>query len=143
MKDRVKIFFTIPSDDSSETETESIWATPCDGGYRLDNIPFYANGVALNDLVRAEVADGCLWASDLLQPSGHSTVRIWFANPDAIETTRERLREMGCASEISDSPRLIAVDVPPSVNYSEIKKILDEGVSEGKWDYQEACLGYS
>jgi hypothetical protein len=53
----------------------------------------------------------------LLQPSGHSTVRILFANPDDIEPTREYLRKNGCDSEISDLPRLVSVDIPPVVEY--------------------------
>jgi hypothetical protein len=142
MKDHIKVFFTIPSSDSEETETESLWATQCDDGYKLDNIPFYAKGVALNDVVSAEETNGYLCVTSLLKPSGHSTVRIWFANTDDIEPFREILRKIGCASEISDVPRLIAVDIPPDVDYSKIRRILDEGLSEEKWDYQEACLGF-
>lgn len=141
MSDRVKVFFTIQSDDSNETETESLWAIPFDGGYKLDNIPFYANGVALDDVVSVEEVDGCLCATELLRPSGHSTLRIWFTSNDNIEPTREHLRKLGCASEISDLPRLIAVDVPPTVEYSDIKRFLDDGVLERKWDYQESCIG--
>lgn len=50
---------------------------------------------------------------------------------------------MGCDSEISDQPRLVAVDISPSVLYKEIKGYLDEGEVNGKWDYQEACLSTS
>lgn len=143
MESPVKVFFAIHSPESTNIEMESLWATPIDGGYKLDNIPFYAKGVALNDLVSAEETDGCLLATSILKPSGHSTIRIWFASRDDIEPTRNKLDQMGCGSEISDVPRLVAVDVPPAVDYSDIKRILDEGESKGKWDYQEACLGFS
>lgn len=142
MNDHIKVFFTISSTDSKETETESLWTTRCGAGYRLENIPFYAKGVGLNDLVSAEEVNGSLWVTGLLQPSGNSTVRIWFENIDDIEPTRSRLRKMRCDSEISDLPRLIAVNVPSVVDYSKIKQILDMGASEEKWDYQEACLGF-
>lgn len=142
MSERVKVFFDIPSANPGETEVESLWAIACDKGYKLDNIPFYAKGVALNDLVAAKEVGGRLRVTKLLQPSGHSTVQVWFTNLEDIEPTREHLKIMGCSSEMSDMPRLVAVDVPYSVKYSEIKQFLEEGIAEGKWDYQEACLGY-
>lgn len=49
---------------------------------------------------------------------------------------------MGCGSEISDSPRLVAVDIPQNIEYGLIKKYLDDGELSGKWDYEEACLGF-
>lgn len=142
MSKRVKVFFDITSTNPGETEVESLWAIACDEGYKLDNIPFYAKGVALNDLVDAKEVGGCLRVTKLLQPSGHSTVQVWFTNLDDVEPTRNHLKIIGCSSEISDGPRLVAVDVPPVVKYSEIKQFLDQGVAEGKWDYQEACLGH-
>lgn len=142
MNKRVKVLCDIQSDNPGEAEVESLWAIACDEGYQLDNIPFYAKGVALNDLVDAKEVGGCIRVTKLLQPSGHSTVQIWFTHLESIESTRDQLKKNGCNSEISDKPRLVAVDVPPSVKYSEIKRFLDEGVTEKKWDYQEACLGY-
>lgn len=120
---------------------ESLWAFPVTDGYKLDNIPFYARGVSFGDTVVSENLDNCLYMSKLLKRSMHSTVRLWFANEQEIQSTREDLQSMGCSSEISDQPRLIAVDIPPAISYEEIRAYLDEGESNGKWDYEEACLG--
>ena len=46
----VKVFFEIvDEDDPTDVEIESMWAVPTAGGYKVDNIPFHAYGVALSD----------------------------------------------------------------------------------------------
>jgi hypothetical protein len=41
---------------------------------------------------------------------------------------------------LSHLPRLIAIDVPPSVSLQELKKVLDAGQEQDRWGYEEACL---
>lgn len=142
MKGHVKIFFNITSDDSEELDVESLWAVPCEEGYRVDNIPFYVKNIALDDVVGAEEIEGYLYADRVIRPSGHSTIRLWFSSKDKVQSTRALLKSIGCDSEISDNDRLVAVDVPPRVKYEVVKKILDAGEEDGIWEYQEACLGY-
>ena len=142
MRTQTKMFFEILSNDSDSMEVESIWVTPCEEGYMIDNIPFYAKGVAYKDVMSAKKTDDGLYADELLSASQHSTIRIWFANEKLVALTRQELKAMGCGSEISDSPRLIAVDIPPVIEYGHIKKYLDDGELSGKWDYEEACLGF-
>lgn len=77
----------------------------------------------------------------LSEPSGHSTIRLWLTDNNYVTATREALSAMGCNSEVSDQPRLVAVDIPPSVSYEEVRAYLDEGEANGKWDYEESCLG--
>jgi hypothetical protein len=36
----------------------------------------------------------------------------------------------------------VAVDIPPAVSYEDVRAYLEEGESNGKWDYEEACLGF-
>ncbi len=142
MSAQTKMIFEIPSDDPDSFEIESMWVTPCKEGYIIDNIPFYAKGVAYKDVMSAKKIDDCLHADELLSASKHSTIRIWFANEKLVASTRQELKAMGCGSEISDSPRLVAVDIPPNTEYGHIKKYLDDGELSGKWDYEEACLGF-
>ena len=123
-----------------QSETESLWAYELTTGYEIDNIPFYAKNVAVGDLVSAEQDEqGLLWFSELIRPSGHSTVRIWFARKDDVPIVREQLRQLGCSSELSDLDRLVAVDIPPSVRYEDVKMVLDDGESAGTFEYEEAC----
>lgn len=142
MEGHVKIYFEIPSPDSDEIEVETIWAVPNRDSFKLDNIPFYAKGVAVEDTISAKKIDGCFYFDELLEPSGHSTVRIWFADEKEVQPVRDTLKSMGCDTELSDQSRLVAVDIPSNVQYENIRVYLDTGEADGRWDYQEACLGF-
>lgn len=32
--------------------------------------------------------------------------------------------------------------IPQAISYEDVRAYLDEGESNGKWDYEEACLGF-
>jgi Domain of unknown function (DUF4265) len=120
-----------------------MWTIEREDGYEIDNIPFYAQSLAVGDLVAARRDENdLLWFAKMIKPSGHATIQILFAHKEDVASFRARLVQMGCSSEGSDMPELIAVDVPPDVRYEEIKKTLDEGERVGRFEYQEACLGF-
>jgi hypothetical protein len=74
----------------------------------------------LGDLVSATPdPDGLLRCTGLVAASGHSAVRLWFANASEVQAVRDELRAMRCDSEL-DLPRLVAVDIPPNVQYARI-----------------------
>jgi hypothetical protein len=138
----VKVLFDIGRDDGTH-EVESVWAVPTEGGYRLDNIPFYARGFALGDVVSATPdPDGLLRCTGLVTASRHSTIRLWFADASNVQKVRDDLRAMGCDSEL-DLPRLVAVDVPPDVPYERIRSYLDDKELASVFEYEEGCLGQS
>ncbi|MCD9127672.1 DUF4265 domain-containing protein [Luteimonas fraxinea] len=135
----LKIIFDI--DDSENPDIESLWATPVGKNYEIDSIPFYVRSVACGDMVSAVPdEEGALRFSGLVSASGHSTIRLWFAKEEDVLKTRNELRVMGCPSEL-DLPRLVAVDVPPSVPYGEVRSYLDGKENAGVFEYEEACLG--
>lgn len=139
----VKVRFKYEGANADEYEVESMWTQKRDDGYEIDNIPFWVKELAVGDVVSAEPDDdGALWFTGLVRPGGHSTVQIWFSSEADVQSVRDALKQLGCASEISELPRLIAVDVPPTTNYEEVKRFLDEGESRGIFEYQEACLGF-
>jgi|GEM_PF-3476506 len=105
MSDARKICFEV--EISGLREVESLWARATDEGFVLDNIPFYAGSVSCEDVVRGEMRDGQLWFAGLVRAGGHSTVRMQAR-------VRAQLREMGCPSEGSDLPGLVAVDTRPT-----------------------------
>jgi hypothetical protein len=143
MTDHVKVRFTHENSDGG-TEVESMWAIERQGGYEIDSIPFRVMSIAQGDLVAVRRdADGLMWFVRVLAPSGHSTIQILFRSAEEVESFRADLARLGCASEGSDLPELIAVDVPPSVKYEELKALLDAGEREGRFEYQESCLGGS
>jgi len=140
MPTRAKLRFPFMN-EAGRNETETMWAVRRDDGYEIDNIPFYAKELALGDVGSTETdPDGVPWFKTLVRPSGHSTVRLWFSNPNDVVRIRDDLKRMGCASEVSDQPRLVAVDIPPGVPYPSVKAFLDKGERDGTFEYQEACL---
>lgn len=140
MNEHVKILFSV--DGPSGPDIESVWARKVDDGYAIDNVPFYARDVALGDEVKARPDEtGALWFDGVTRVSGHSTVRLWFARPEDVDRVRAELRAMRCASELSELPRLVAVDIPKDVSYEQVKCFLDQGEANGIFEYEEACLG--
>jgi Domain of unknown function (DUF4265) len=144
MSEHKKIRFEIEGNTADEMEVESLWALERHDGFEIDNIPFYARGVALGDVVATRAdGDGLLWFDHVVRTSGHSTIRLWFAREDDVKNWREMLRNLGCSSEISDLSRLVAVDVPPEVEYERVKGLLEEGEAVSLLEYEEGCLGFS
>lgn len=140
--DHIKVLIEIGSEDENTVEIESIWAKKTKNGYYLDNIPFYAYGLAYMDIIEVEDLNGCYYFRGLLKASGHSTIRILFSDINTIKNTIVELEKLGCSCEISDVKRLISVDIPKTIKYKTIKSFLDKGVENDKWAYEEACLGF-
>lgn len=138
MENYTKILFKHTAFD--EENIESAWAEKVENGYQLDNILFYAKNYSWQDIVSVEEVDGKLYVTGLIQENGHSTVRLLLNDASEGPKIREELKALGCSSELSNMNNLIAVDVPPEVNYSIIRDYLIKGELEDKWEYQEACI---
>jgi hypothetical protein len=59
-----------------------------------------------------------------------------------IQPTIEQLKEMGCDYEGSNIPTLISFDIPPEIDYNNIRQFLDKGEENEIWIYQESCLAH-
>ncbi|MFY2559191.1 DUF4265 domain-containing protein [Corallococcus terminator] len=141
--DRVKVIFELEKDedDYPPADSEGLWARPLGGGlFQLDNVPFFAKGVACEDVVSATDVDGELLFQKVVRPSGHATLRVIVYEEDDVAAVKALLEKHGCAVERSHVPGLISVDVPPTVSLDTLKPILDEGEAEERWGYEEACL---
>lgn len=106
----------------------------------MDDIPFFATGVALGDLVSATPEEGAFRFQELVHPSGHSTLRVAISEATDVPAVRGLFEQKGCSVEQSHLPRLIAIDVPPSVPLESLRPVLETGREQGRWDYEEACL---
>ena len=134
-----KILLTYKNDEGSY-DVESVWATKEGGYYRINNIPFFAPNIALDDLVSAEVEDDALYFDSLIEPSGHSTVQMIIFNEDEVMQIGKDLEALGCTWEGSHIKTLISVDIPKEVHYTTVKKYLENGEKGARWSYREACL---
>jgi len=99
---------------------ETPWAYDLGGEYMLDNIPFFAYGLSLWDVVLAEAAsDGLLECTEVIRKSGNRTVRIVFAQGVDVSSAEAAvlgaIADLGC-TYAGASPRYICVNVPAEVD---------------------------
>jgi hypothetical protein len=142
-EDHVKINFRLDRDSDGDPpqDVESLWAVRVgNDSYRLDNVPFFVTGVSSDDIVRAKDESGVLLFAGLVEAGGHSTVRVLISNSDETQAVRDELRARGCSSEGTNIPGLVAVDIPPSVRYAEVREFLMAGERNGRWEFEEGCV---
>ena len=144
MENRIKVLF-VQKVAEGEFETESLWCIEDGNSYIIDNIPFVAKRIALGDTIKVEYGEdeGAYYFDDFLATSGNSTVRLYFEDGGLIEATREALEKLGCQSEVFLARKIVTVNVPKLVNYRPVKKYLDDGEGENKWQYEESCLSHN
>jgi len=143
--DKVKILFRFYSDVLEEETVETMWADIVNkhkGHYKIDNIPFYAPVLACGDIVLAafEEDEGMLTYKETVEYSGSST--IWVVMVDKsieINTVRDEFMQMGCPSE-KVSNGYFAMEVPPAVNYADIRRRLEHFEQKEILEYAEPCL---
>lgn len=142
-EDRVKVVFKLEKDedDYPPADYEGLWARPLgEGLFQIDNVPFFARGIAWGDIVSALKLEKELRFLEVVNPSGHSTLRLIIHDEKDIPSVKAMLEKLGCAVERSHIPGLISVDVPPTVPMATLKPFLDEGEAQERWGYEEACL---
>jgi len=131
--------------DDNETElVESLWAKQQNENYIIENSPFYALNFSLGDLVSAKTINGELFIDSLVEESGNSNLQVVFFKREFVQKVRDELKLLGCNSELSDKPQLIAVNVPKEIDYfGVIKPFLDNYSNNEILDYGESCLAHS
>ena len=127
-------------DIEGEIAEESVWVKPDGQYYRLDNIPFYAPGLALNDLIKVEEEEGILYFDELVSASGHSTIQVIFFKADQADRVLRSVETFGCRWEGMRGEPYFSIDVPNEVNYLSFKAFLDKEFASGILDFKEACL---
>ena len=142
---QVKILFRFYSDVLEQETVETIWAetvNPVMGHYQLDSIPFYAPGIASDDIVHAEYDhdEEMLTFRELVKASGNSN--IWVVITDdktEIDDVRGIFFDLDCVSEALGD-RYFALEIKASSNYFRIRDKLNKLKADKIIDYAEACL---
>jgi hypothetical protein len=139
--EHVKVLFHLEKDEDGypPEDVESLWGFLRSEGVELDNIPFFAKGVALGDVVKVQEApDGGLEFDSVARRGGHSTYRILLLKKHAEDPrhTMDELINLGLSVE--EDAGLLAVDVPPEVSLASIREYLFEGIDSGRWEVEEA-----
>ncbi|CAM3199116.1 DUF4265 domain-containing protein [Stackebrandtia soli] len=112
---------------------------------RLDNIPFFARGYALGDVVViAPEEDGTQWVRKVVEYSDNCTIRILPEENDGQAEARQAVLEtfapFGVEAEIIEQFGLVALNVPSSVDIEAVKRLILKGAEEGRWAYEEGCV---
>jgi hypothetical protein len=142
MAQKVKIVFPLQQEDGYPPFSEEFVHAIKVGEniYEIDNIPFFIYGVNLRDLVSVAEQGDVLHYDYLYKPSGHLTYRLFFENKNQVASVRETLRNMGCNSEGSHMPSLVAVDVPPTVDKTLVYQYLSELKNDEVLDFEDSTV---
>jgi hypothetical protein len=147
---RIKIQFWLEPDEDGypPARAEGLWAVQLDVDLaRLDNIPWFARGVADGDIVRFTTdADGQHWYTETEQWSGNCTIRVVPAVDGHLRSSRQAVLDafaaLGVEGEgLNEQWPIVALSVPPDADLYRINRLLVEGEAEGRWHYEEGCIG--
>jgi hypothetical protein len=145
---RIKIWFRFESHDGYPPfEEEGLWATPVgDDAARVDNVPFFALGVAQGDVVRfTTLDDGRHFAVRRVAAGGHCAIRVLPVASGPLGPSADavfaKFVPFGIGAESYDEQfPLVALDVEPAVDLPRLRALLDQGVADGWWHYETACV---
>jgi hypothetical protein len=116
--------------------TEKILGTKVKAAvYRIASIPMFAFGLALEDLVEVVSFEDQLWISSLIEAGGHSTARVIAFRGTDPERPRMLVKSFGCRVVNTQIEGLLAIDIPPGVDFAHLKCELRKGRESGLWDY--------
>ena len=144
--ERQKVLFRLERGDDGypPVAVEGLWALrQPDGSHVVDNIPFFALGIAPGDTVLTLTRGKEVWFDRLHAAGGASVFRIRANDAGGLEKIREDLLGLGLPSEINRQLLLVAVEVPAA---SDIRPLLDYLVSNqevARLDFEEAALRHS
>ena len=98
--------------------------------YRIRNVPFFAYGINFHDVVRATADSPELKPEirEVVEPSGHRTLRIIFAgdiDPAKQVALLDKLKRFKATYERADETN-VAVDIEPDGSYNDVFDQLDE-----------------
>lgn len=141
--DAVRIWFAPPQ--SGADEVEVLWGRWTSSGIaRVENIPLLAFGVSRGDEVRVGHDGDVLRFAGVERRGGHSTYRVMLSDSSptpGCETALDSLASMGCGFERM-TQRFIAIDIPPQADIFAAYEVLDQGMSDGCWTFEEAFCGH-
>lgn len=138
-----EVWFKIEKDADGYPETkewEGLRALPEGNYFRITSVPFYLKNVSRGDLVSVAEKD-FLTFDRVIERGGHNTYRLLLTDrhPNDPIFTVDELTKMGLAVE-EEHGKLLAVDVPPSVDQDAIDKYLIAGADSGRWEMQDGYL---
>lgn len=136
-----KVIFKLDVEDGyPPVGYESVWAIEKEGLYTIENIPFFARDVTIDDVVSVIEVDGELFYGLTVVPAQNSLIRvIYYTGTDPFDIS-DRLSLLGCDTEIDSNRHIIAVNIPITTPLANVCDFLREGFLQDLWDYEEVIL---
>jgi hypothetical protein len=147
---RVRVRFDLPGDGSGwpPASSEGLWAAPLPepDHVQLDNVPWFARGVADGDVFRvSKDENGVLWAVEKVSWSGNCTIRVIPFRDGPLTGDMKRVLEAFEPFSVSGDGiaqyRIVALSIPPEADLVAVKRVLKEGERNGSWAFEEGCIG--
>jgi RHS repeat-associated protein len=140
----LKITFYVETSQGRLVENINMVQTGPDTGV-LDNSPFYAYGVSLKDVVNfTHDRDGRITFVSVAKLGGHSCYRLRIPGPEAKRLFEDRwppFFAQGCKYEGTSANSgyyLVSLDVPPTSDIHKVYELLEYGLRDQVWDFEEA-----
>jgi hypothetical protein len=154
----IQVRLHLDPDSWHGTSTEGIWTrlvqplgdrTNVKAIVEVDNIPFYSKSVSLGDKLCLDFNTGIPTIDAVVERGGHSTYRIIVEKPnETASSLLQTIKTMGCDwewAELSEGDvdaRLYALDIPPEVDLDDVYQILEKGLRDGSWLFEEGYVGH-
>lgn len=108
----------------------------------LDNTPFFAEGVALNDTVKCGGNPPEMIYERVLSESGYKALSVIFIDESYEDKLFRDLQILGCWIEYGEFPNfnIMAIAVPPDLDYSRVTGLLQPLQQDGKISLAELCV---
>lgn len=112
--------------------------------FRIENSPFFAENVAFHDVVRARATDvpGQFQFSEVVEESPFASISIILLDKAMDRFLMDLLRGFGCVLEYGEfaAYRVLAVAVPPRVDYEPLRRQLTDLEGRGLLSFAELAL---
>ncbi|GHG92824.1 DUF4265 domain-containing protein [Streptomyces lanatus] len=142
-----KVAFDLDAEHANwpPVSVERLWGEKTDVRFEIKvvNTPFFVRGISYGDLIRVQPDHERreLVFESFTSESGHSTIRVVFLRSGVREPVELRLSEAGCSWETTRGfENLLAVDIPPTAAYGELRQWLRERVDSGDLEIQESAI---
>jgi hypothetical protein len=140
---KAKVLIRSRSFDGEES-AETVWAGKVGPDlYCIQNLPFFAYGVSLHDVVLAPVDpnSGVATFDRVVSKSGNRTLRLILRKPIAanrkLEKKLQELVELGCDYEFANSTYL-AVNIPAALDFRSVENLVAK--ITGQWERADPAI---
>jgi uncharacterized protein DUF4265 len=126
-------------------DDEWLWAEPLGSErFRVESTPFFAYGLSHGDVVRGREDGETARFSEVERKSGHRTLRVALdldLERPQVQRFLDDLLALGCTYEAMP-PKIVALDVPPEVEVSEVVSRLQTQRRDGMlvWEWADPML---